>query len=84
MLGSVERLRARMADPFPNQELLDRQEVLHLLAMSLSAWKRFLSTDIGKKFPKPVMLGTGPKGRSILRWRKREVVGFIDLLDREK
>jgi predicted DNA-binding transcriptional regulator AlpA len=73
-----------MDGSFPNQELLDRKQVLSLLDMSLSTFRRWLKTSIGKRFPTPLILADEPGEKPMLRYRKREVLAFIDLLEREK
>lgn len=68
--------------PFPNQELLDRRDVMHLLGLSPSAWKRFQNSETGKRFPKARILCESAKGH-VLRWRKNEVLAFCELLRTE-
>ena len=69
-----------MIDPFPGQELLDRDQVQRLMGMERSTFARWLASDSADHFPKPVQVGKTPKGRAILKWKKSKVIAFIDLL----
>ncbi len=69
-----------MSDPFPKQLLLDRAEVRGLLGMSRTGFERWLASEAAKGFPKPVEVDKTPKGRPVLKWKKVQVLAFIDLL----
>jgi predicted DNA-binding transcriptional regulator AlpA len=56
--------------------LLSRKEMLRVLDMSLTSFKRFLKTSVGKTFPLPVKMGES------LVWKRSEVVAFVELLPR--
>ena len=68
-------------DPFPGKELLDRAEVRQLLGMERSTFERWLKSEIARMFPRPVTIDVvGKKKRPVLKWRKHQVLSFIDLL----
>lgn len=70
-----------MQDPFPGQELLDRDQVQRLLGFGgETTFRVWLDGVKGKTFPKPIDLGPTPKGRPILRWRKALVLAWLELL----
>jgi hypothetical protein len=56
-----------MNEPFPNQWLLSRKEVSRVLGVPGEAWKRFLVTAAGKRFPAARVLGKTAKGTPIQR-----------------
>lgn len=59
-------------------EVLSAVEVAALLGMNAKTFRRFQAANPG--FPRPVILGKTEKGKPIIRWRRRQVDAFIDLL----
>ena len=63
-----------MAD---NDEMLRRSEVERMTGLSCSSIYRMMRA---KKFPKPLKLSPGPRGG--VRWRKSEIVAYLEDLPR--
>lgn len=70
-----------MLDPFPGVELLDRDQVRKLLGMERTSFERWLKGPSAKLFPAAVPIDYTPqKKRPVLRWKKTQVLAFLDLL----
>ena len=65
-------------DSFPDKEMLQAHEVMHLLSMDRSSFAEF--TKQQPLFPKAVVIGKTKKGGEIRRYRKCQVLAFIDLI----
>jgi predicted DNA-binding transcriptional regulator AlpA len=59
-------------------EMLTAAEVAQMLGMERTSFYRFRQAR--PDFPRPVVLYKTAKGRPVERWRRREVLAFIDLL----
>ena len=69
------------ADPFPNSVLLTAKQVMTILAMDRSSFYEFVASN--PQFPKQVIVGKTKKSGEIRRYRKSQVLAFIDLLGGE-
>lgn len=66
-------------DPYPGRELLTPTEVRRLLGFSDARdFDEFVKT--AERFPKSVTLGKTKQGRTRTRFKKAQVMAFIELL----
>jgi predicted DNA-binding transcriptional regulator AlpA len=63
-------------------ELLTAAEVARLFGMSRATFREWVKTQPG--FPKAVILGKTKANKVIKKWRRRQVMSFIELLEQEK
>ncbi len=63
---------------YDNKELLKPEEVMEMLSMEKTSFYDFLKSQ--PMFPKPIEIGKTRKGQPIKRYRKRQVMAFIDLM----
>ena len=66
-----------MLDPYPRRALLSQKELMAMLSMDRSTWYEFRA-DPTAGFPAPVQVGRGKNGKPRLRWRKWQVIAWLE------
>jgi predicted DNA-binding transcriptional regulator AlpA len=69
------------SDPFPNSVLLTPKQVMTMLGMDRTSFYDF--TTANPAFPRQVVVGKTKKGGEVKRYRKSQVMAFLELLSSE-
>ena len=65
-------------DPFPDRVLLTAQQAMRLLSLDRTTF--YSCAESEPLFPKAVIVGRNSKGQPVKRYRKRDLLCYVELI----